>query len=161
MYVSKRSMGPVPCIALRDLWDRSHVWLSETHGTGPIAQLGLHIITSTLCHVICYYVPLMSYCWRLWHLCHMKQICTIKWPNKLVISECILLFYWALSSWSTPSSTWVINNLSNISLDQCILQTNTLVPATGLTSSEGMDSNQGASTNKYLGVEGMNFRYNL
>ena len=39
-------MGPVPCIALRDLWDRSHVWLSETHGTGPIAQLGLHIITS-------------------------------------------------------------------------------------------------------------------
>ena len=46
MYVCKRSMGPVPCIAWRDLWDRSHVWLSKTHGTGPIAQLGLHIITS-------------------------------------------------------------------------------------------------------------------
>ena len=50
MYVCKRSMGPVPCIALRDLWDRSHVWLSETHGTGPIAQLGLHIITSSWYH---------------------------------------------------------------------------------------------------------------
>ena len=46
MYVCKRSMGPVPCIALRDLWDRSHVWLSDNHGTGPILQLGLHIITS-------------------------------------------------------------------------------------------------------------------
>ena len=46
MYGSERPMGPVPCIAAKDLWDQSHAWLLDKHGTGPIGQLGLHIITS-------------------------------------------------------------------------------------------------------------------
>ena len=45
MYGSGRPMGPVPCIAAKDLWDRSHAWLLDKHGTGPIGQLGLHIMT--------------------------------------------------------------------------------------------------------------------
>ena len=47
MYGSERPMGPVPCIAVKGLWDRSHAWLLDKHGTGPIGQLGLHIMTWT------------------------------------------------------------------------------------------------------------------
>ena len=45
MYGSERPMRPVLCIAAKDLWDRSHAWLLDKHGTGPIGQLGLHIMT--------------------------------------------------------------------------------------------------------------------
>ena len=51
MYGSERPMGPVPCIAVKGLWDRSHAWLLDKHGTGPIGQLGLHIMTCKLTEI--------------------------------------------------------------------------------------------------------------
>ena len=34
-------MGPVPYMCLIHVWDRSHVLMQETYGTGPIQYMGL------------------------------------------------------------------------------------------------------------------------
>ena len=36
MLDSEVPMGPVPCVTLRKLWDRSHVASKQTYGTSPI-----------------------------------------------------------------------------------------------------------------------------
>ena len=36
MLDSEVPMGPVPCVTLRKLWDRSHIVSKQTYGTGPI-----------------------------------------------------------------------------------------------------------------------------
>ena len=47
MFGSERPMGPVPCVAAKDLWDRSHRSLAAIHGTGPIGlsepYMGPHV----------------------------------------------------------------------------------------------------------------------
>ena len=46
MLSPKTTMGPVPYMLLRTLWDRSHDRSQDTYGTGPIAHMGLQNITS-------------------------------------------------------------------------------------------------------------------
>ena len=87
MLCSRRSLGQIPCNALRRVWDQSHACLSGRYGTSPIGHyfstLGLH---RTLMKAFKYGVPCCVFrdLWDRFHSCISGGYWTgpLLWPMR-------------------------------------------------------------------------------